>query len=34
MEALVIDRGTVTSTAPTLVSTSLGWCEPLRTARR
>ena len=31
---LSLTRGTVTSTAPALVSTSLGWSEPLRTTRR
>ena len=31
---LSLTRGTVTSTAPALVSTSLGWWEPLRTTRR
>jgi len=31
---LPLTRGAVTSTAPALVSTCLGWAEPLRTTRR
>lgn len=31
---LSLTRGAVTSTAPALVSTSRGWCDPLRTTSR